>query len=40
MPPTKPTPFVVDGVQCTIKDGLINVGLNDGWPRELLSRHG
>ena len=36
MAPKKvPTPFEVDGVQCTLKDGLINAGLNDGMPREL-----
>ena len=27
-----PTPFEVDGVQCAVKDGLVNVGLNAGWP--------
>ena len=34
MTPKKPLfAFSVDGVQCTVKDGLVNVGLNDGWPR-------
>ena len=27
MPKKLPTPFVVDGVECTVKDGLVNVGL-------------
>ena len=40
MPKTAPTPFKVDveggtDVQCTIKDGLVNVGLNPGWPSSL-----
>ena len=36
MPPKKaPTLFEVDGVRCSVKDGLVNVGLNEGWPREL-----
>lgn len=34
-PKKAPTPFTVDDVQCTVKDGLINAGLNDGCPREL-----
>ena len=34
-PKAAPTPFEVDGVQCTVKAGLVNVGLNAGWPREL-----
>ena len=32
MPKAAPTPFEVDGVECSIKDGLVNVGLNAGWP--------
>ena len=32
MPKASSTPFEVDGVQCSIKDGLVNVGLNAGWP--------
>lgn len=35
MAPKKVANFDVDGVACTIKDGLVNVGLNAGWPREL-----
>ena len=35
MPKKAPTPFEVDGVQCTVKDGLINVGLNPGWSSSL-----
>ena len=36
MPPKKELRgFQVDGVQCTVKDGLVNVGLNAGWPRHL-----
>ena len=34
-PKKAPTPFEVDGVQCTVKDGLINAGLNDGVPRDM-----
>ena len=36
MPPkAAPTLFEVEGVQCSINGGLVNVGLNTGWPREL-----
>lgn len=35
MPKKTPTPFEVDGVQCTEKDGLVNVGLNSGVPSSL-----
>ena len=35
MPKKAPTPFEVDGVQCTVKDRLVNVGLNAGWPVSL-----
>ena len=34
-PKKDPTPFEVDGVECTFKDGLINAGLNAGLPRPL-----
>ena len=40
MPKAAPIPFEVEvdggeSVQCTIKDGLVNVGLNSGWPSSL-----
>ena len=35
MPPSTAVHFEVDGVQCTENKGLINVGLNHGWAREL-----
>ena len=36
MPKAVPVGFEVDGVQCTRnKDGLVNVGLNAGWPSKL-----
>ena len=35
MPKKEPTPFEVDGVKCTVKDGLVNVALNPGWATSL-----
>ena len=34
-PKKTPTNFDVDGVVCTVNNGLVNAGLNSGWPREL-----
>ena len=35
MPPKKPRPLDVDGVMCTVgASGIINVGVNPGWPSE------
>ena len=35
MPKKAPKPFDVDGVQCSVKGELVNVGLNPGWDSDL-----
>jgi hypothetical protein len=35
MPKAAPTLFEVEGVECSVKDGLVNVGLNAGWPSSI-----